>query len=530
MRRRFMMATLLAASTVPSAAQTPQPATLHLTVDDAIRMALDHNPDLAATRLDPAIGDAGVAAAAASFRPTFNSSLQRNDQYLPAASLLTPVATRSDTVTSDAGLSQRLSRFGTNYSLGWSTIHTNSDSVLNTFNPLLQSGLAINVSQPLLRDLRIDAGRQQLSAGRLDRHVADVNVCEQEARTTAAVKDAYWHMLSAIAMVGARQSAVDLAEELVRVNHRKVDTGTAPPLDLVAAEAEVASDREQLIVAETAVGDAEDRLRTIIFDPADASMWSSPLELTDTPLVEASRVNVDAAVATALQERADLDRERSAIEWAHLDVRYAQNQRLPDVRLSAGYLASGVGGTQVLRSGVFPGTVQGTGATTTLGTVLNQLLGGQYPTWTAGVTVSYPIGASTEDARYLVAKLELAQRQAHLKGTEAEVVRQVREAGRKIEMNARRIETARAARQWAAERLESERRRLEVGMSTNFLVIQAQRDFVQAKANEIAAVLDDDLALVDFERVQRIGSNKAVNQSGATSSTPALQGLADVSQ
>jgi outer membrane protein TolC len=95
-----------------------------------------------------------------------------------------------------------------------------------------------------------------------------VNVCEQEVRTTAAVKDAYWHVLSAIAMVGARQSAVDLAEELVRVNHRKVDTGTAPPLDLVAAEAEVASDREQLIVAETAVGDAEDRLRTLIFDPA----------------------------------------------------------------------------------------------------------------------------------------------------------------------------------------------------------------------------------------------------------------------
>jgi hypothetical protein len=144
MRRRFMMATLLAASTVPSAAQTSQPATLHLTVDDAIRMALDHNPDLAATRLDPAIGDAGVAAAAASFRPTFHSSLQRNDQFLPAASLLTPVATRSDTITST--------------SLGWSTIHTNSDSVLNTFNPLLQSGLAINVSQPLLRDLRIDAG------------------------------------------------------------------------------------------------------------------------------------------------------------------------------------------------------------------------------------------------------------------------------------------------------------------------------------------------------------------------------------
>jgi outer membrane protein TolC len=414
--------------------------------------------------------------------------------------------------------------------VGWSTIHTSSDGVLNTFNPLLQSGLAMSVSQPLLRDRSIDAGRQQLLASRIDRRVADVNVREQEARTTAAVRDAYWHVVSAVAMVAARQSAVDLAQELVRVNRRKVDTGTAPPLDLVAAQAEVASDREQLIVAEAAVDNAKDRLRTLIWDPGDASMWTTALELTDAPPREASRVDIDAAVATALQERADLSRARSTIDHADVNVRYAQNQRLPDLRLSAGYAGSAVGGTQVLRSGVFPGTLQGAGATTDLGSVLNQLAGGQYPSWTTGITVSYPIGTSAGDAQYLRAKLESAQKRAQLKGSEEQVVRQVREAARNIEMNAKRIETVRTARQWAGERLDAERRRLDVGMSTNFLVIQAQRDFAQADANEIAAVLDYNLALVDFERVQRVGPNVPTNQAVTGSPMPAVVRSGDVSQ
>ena len=72
-------------------------------------------------------------------------------------------------------------------------------------------------------------------------------------------------------------------------------------------------------------------------------------------------------------------------------------------------------------------------------------------------------------------------------------------------MNAKRIETTRAARELAEQRLDAERKRFEVGMSTSFLVIQAQRDLAQAKTNELAAVLAYDLALVDFEALQEAG-------------------------
>jgi outer membrane protein TolC len=133
------------------------------------------------------------------------------------------------------------------------------------------------------------------------------------------------------------------------------------------------------------------------------------------------------------------------------------------------------------------------------------LFGREYPTWAVGLSVSYPIGQSADDASYASARLETAQSQERLKSAEARVIQQVREAGWKIEMNAKRIQTTRAARELAEQRLDAEQKRLDVGLSTSFLVIQAQRDFAQANTNQLAAVLSYVLALVDFDALQQAG-------------------------
>jgi len=210
-------------------------------------------------------------------------------------------------------------------------------------------------------------------------------------------------------------------------------------------------------------------------------------------------------VTNALRDRADLVRARKDIDNAQVGVKFASTQRLPDVRLNASYLASGLGGTQVLRTGGFPGTIVGPGDVTQFGTVLNQLFTNQYPTWVVGVNVTYPLGTSVEDANYARSKLQRQQADDRLKSDEARAIQQVRDAGWQIEMNAKRIETTRAARELADQRLDAERKRFEVGMSTSFLVIQAQRDLAQAKVNELSAVLAYDLALVDFEALQQAG-------------------------
>src|SRR5262249_3237171 len=148
-----LAAGLAATASAQTSTQSTPPATLRLTVDEAVKMALDQNIDLNVSRLDPQISDTRVAGAAGAFKPTFNTSLQSNNQLQPPASFLFPVATTTDVNSTNVGLAQRLPWFGTTYNVGWTTAHTNSNSFLNSYNPLVQSGLSLNVSQPLVRDL-----------------------------------------------------------------------------------------------------------------------------------------------------------------------------------------------------------------------------------------------------------------------------------------------------------------------------------------------------------------------------------------
>jgi len=512
--RHTILVTFAAVALAATASAQTAPATLRLSADEAVKMALEHNIDLNVDRLDPQISDTRVAVAAGAFKPTFNTTVQRNSQVQPPANFLFPIATSSDVVSSNAGLAQRLPWFGTSYSVSWTATHTDSNSFLNSYNPLLQSGLGVNVSQPLVRDLSIDTARQQLVSSRINRDIADTRLQESVVHTTANVKAAYWNLVSALANVEARRSALTLAQELVRVNKAKVDVGTSPPLDLVSAQAEVAANQEQLIIAETTVKQTEDRLRLLIFDTTQRDTWNVKIEPIDSPPVAMPAVDVDAAVTRGLSERADLARARKEIETAGIDLKYAANQKLPDVRLSASYQASGLGGTQVQRTGGFPGTIVGPGAITSFGTVLSQLFARDFPTWSLGVNVSYPIGESIEQANHARAKLEQSQSEQRLKSAEARAIQQIRDAAWKIDMNAKRIETTRAARELADQRLDAERKRLEVGMSTSFLVIQAQRDFAQATTNELGAVLAYDLALVDFEALQAAGPAGGSSSSG----------------
>src|SRR5206468_510241 len=283
-------------------------------------------------------------------------------------------ATRNDVTSSSVGLDQKLPWLGTSYRLSVTAAHTDSNSFLNSYNPILESGLSLKLSQPLFRDRAIDRARQEVAASRIDRDIADTRLRETLVHTTANVKRAYWNLVTAIANVDARTVALGLAQELVRVNKAKVDVGRSPPLDLVAAQAEVAADQEELIIAETRVKQGEDRLRALIFDTSDRSVWNVKIAPADPPLLGLAPPDLEAAVTNALGQRTDLARARKDIENAGVNVRFTNNQRLPDVRVNASYLSNALGGTQVLRTGGFPGTILGAGPSTDFASVLNQLL------------------------------------------------------------------------------------------------------------------------------------------------------------
>jgi outer membrane protein len=299
-----------------------------------------------------------------------------------------------------------------------------------------------------------------------------------------------------------QQRSLELAEELARENRVRVNAGQIPPLDLVQAEAEVAQRRETLIRARTLAGDAEDALRRLIVDPDDVSFWSLRLDPIEEPTVVGALPDIDAAVARALSQRYDLARAAHELENIKTTVNFLDNQRLPDIRLEMSYRGNGLGGTQFLRTDGFPGSIVGTRR---LGfdDALGQTFTNDYPTWSFGVTVNYPLGQSYEEASRARAQVEQRQVVHRIDSLRVQAAETVRRAGRQIYSAAERVDAAAAAASLAEQRLNAEQRRYDVGLSTTFLVTQAQRDLLEAQVSRLQTAFEYESALVSFEALQQ---------------------------
>ena len=163
------------------------------------------------------------------------------------------------------------------------------------------------------------------------------------------------------------------------------------PIDIVEAESEVARNEESVIVAEAEVGRAEDRVRALVFDPDAPDFWSTQIQPSDSPVLRAREIDVAAAVWNALDNRTDLGTLDKNIDNTDTDISYYRNQRLPDVNLEVNYSLSGLGGSRLVRTGGFPGTIVGE-EQTSFGSVLGDIFGNNFPNWTVGGQCGVPPG------------------------------------------------------------------------------------------------------------------------------------------
>jgi outer membrane protein TolC len=487
------------------AASAPQ--VRKLTADDAVALALENNLGIRVARVDPQIEDLNIVGARAGWTPSFSSTFQTNSADAPNRNFLAGaqgIKTSTDQFSSNLGVTQTLP-WGGNYEVGWDSARFSSNSLFSTFSPELRSSLVLNYNQPLLRNFGIDNVRQQVLISTKNREISDVGLRQTVAATTRTVRNAYWDLAFAIASLGVQQQSFDLAQESLRNTRARVEIGTTPPIEIVEAEAEVARRREAVIVAQGQIGDAEDSLRALVFDPSMPDFWTIKIEPAPPPPFEPVVVDTEAAVRNALSRRTDLEQSRKAIEANDINVRFYRNQTLPDVSANINYGLQGLGGTQLQRGlgpfGPGSGDVLST-SQRSFGTVLSDLFANEYPNWTAALNISYPIGTSTADANLARTRLEQSQAQTRLRNQELQVATQVRAAARQVETNQQRVESSRSARELAERRLEAEQRKFEAGTSTSFLVFQAQRDLSQARNSELQNVLGFHRSIVDLETVQ----------------------------
>ena len=482
-----------------------------LTLDDAVQRALERNLDIAVQRIHPLVQDLRVAAAGAAFLPVASSGFDFNQETMPNRFVFDGGGLRgqpivSDRGTYDLGVGQQVKWGGGRYDVTWDSTRSESTNIFSTFNPSFGANMTLQYTQPLLRGFRTDARRTQLVVSRINRDISDIDLEETVVNTLADVSLAYWDLVYARAAVGVQRQALDLAEQLVQDNRVRVEVGTMAPIDVVAAQSEAAARRQLLALAVETQRTSELALKELIVGGTSDELWNAEIYPTDEPRIEVTPIDLQAAIRGALDRRTDVSRARRQLDVNEATVDNLRNSTLPALDLVGSYQLTGQGGPRLVPAGnSFEDIFGGVGGVIPGGyrDALDSIANADYPVWSVQLQMSYPLGRSADRAAYERARLELQQNRTQIRRIELRIASEVTNAALRIESIRERIEAATASRELAERQLEAEESKFEVGLSTNFFVLQSQRDLANAQDAELRAILDYQRALIEFDRTQR---------------------------
>jgi outer membrane protein len=483
-----------------------------LSIEDAVARARERNIDIGVARITPRLTDFSIAGLEAHYRLNLTSSTNASKVSTPATNATQGVAAGTNQITNtvawNGGIAQNLYRGGGNYSLTWNNNRREQSSANAFRNPTFNSNFAFNVTQPLMRGLRIDATRAALRTNRISQQNDEIAVQSTTSQTMANTRNAYWDLVFAIQAVEAAQNSLDISTKLVQDNQARVEIGTLAPIDITSAQAEAANRRLTLVQAQAAVRTAELALKRLIVSGTDDPLWGSSINPVDRPAATPESLNVDAAITRALKERTDVQQSLNNLRISDINLRNQVDQTKPQLNLTFNYGLTGLGGpfTPTVRDPITGQIVPQTPVASGYVDALRNIFGFDVPQFTFGLNFAYPIGRSAQEATVARSRLALEQSQANIKALQLQIATDVANAALTVQSSLEAVQQSRTARELAQQRLAAAQSKFEVGMAINYEVVQAQRDFLDAQNNELRALLNYRKALVNFETVQTVGT------------------------
>jgi outer membrane protein TolC len=453
-----------------------------LALADCLRLVVAQNPDVAADRLDAEMGRLDFEAArhkyglfltagpdlTRSIRPAGSSFLSGGVSQLQELDQTYKLALRQD-LTTGGNLSLSLQN---------GVVDTNAKSV--DINPAFTPTASLNFSQPILRDWQ--AGSQAIEIARLGAQQADLRGKDKLLKAVADAETAYWQLVASRKEIEVRERALGLVKDLVRIDEEKAKAGLLARLDVLQAKASLAVRESALLASRRSLAKAEDKLRAMI-DPALASpAWDAGITPTDAPSFQPRPVTFDASWQTAQERRPDLATSTLERTRTRAMLDQANNHLWPRLDVTGGAGVTNLGGS-------LPGAVSD------LPSLKNYDL-------RAGVSLNWPLGHSAEQDEFHKSQLRAEQSGLNDRATRQRAFAEVRDAVRDVEIDAKRVEATKLARELADAKLDAEQAKLKAGLSTNFEVLKFQDDFEQASLEEVQATIEYLQAQTRLEQVQ----------------------------
>jgi outer membrane protein TolC len=483
--------------TLPSAgawsAAPSEPAVTReaISINDAVLRALQYNLDITISRQTKESRLTDIIFEQAKFDPTLSLNGQYNRQVAPlnrpvfgltGADLTKLQSFDQNQASMTVDLTQNLLT-GANYDLNFNPSRTFvAGPTQFLFNPGYQSGLAFTLTQPLLRNFGTDINKTFIHIAQNNAKVEENVFLDRVLTVISTVEQNFWELVFVNENLKVAQAALKAAEELLASNRAKAKAGVMAIVDVLQAEAAVASRIEQVLIAEKAIHDQEDQLRRLL-NPSDEELRKDlHLVPIDQPVRTLEPISLEEALDIALERRPEVLQASKNIETSDLNVKFAKNQLLPNLS--------------------FQGTSGLAGLGKETADMLGRNFGGDFYNYGAGLVFSYPLGNRSAWSQYNKRQLEARNAKASLTSVRQQVVVSVREAVRRVQTDFKRIETTRSARIMAEKQLQAEQERLNVGLSTTRFVLDFQRDLATARGNELRAVVDYNKSLSNLARTK----------------------------
>lgn len=462
-----------------------------IALGDAAIRALKSNLDITISRQTKESRLSDIIVEQAKFDPT----LSVNGQYLRTVnplnrpvfggtqSNLTEITIfdqRNSSVTVDA---QTNLVTGGNLDLNYSPAYTNVNPAVAQgflFNPAWTGGLAMTLTQPLLRNAGLDVNKTFIRIAQNNAAVEEHVFRDRVLTVLATVEQTYWELVFANENLKVAEAALKAAQNLLAENRAKAKAGVMSIVDVLQAEAAVASRVEQILIAEKAIRDQEDQLRRLLNPGENELREDVRLTPQDPPAVALQPISLQEAIDIAIERRPEIVQAKKNVDSSELNTNFAKNQLLPTLSFQGTLGLAGLGGN--------------------FGNSVNSNFSGDFYNYGAGLVLSYPLGNRSAWSTYNKRQMEGRNAQVSLVSVRQQIIVGVREAVRRVQTDFKRIETTRSARIMAEKQLQAEQERLKVGLSTTRFVLEFQRDLATAQGNELRAIVDYNKSLSNLER------------------------------
>lgn len=488
---------------------------IQLTLDEAVEIAVRRNLGLVIERYNWVQARQGVLQSLGIYDTVLFANASTSESTQPSSQVVEGVGTiTSERQAVDFGFSQLVPTGGV-LDIGlFDATRTESNNQNLPLNPLFSANAGLQFSQPLLRGFGRLPTERSIMVARIGASQSVEFAEQQLSDTIRDVEIAYWNLVGARNQLVVAREALSLAQVLHDQNRVRVDVGTLAPLELIQSEAGIANREEDIILAEAAIGDAEDELRRLLNLESDR-YWSQPIVPTTEPETAAIQIDVDEAVATALAERPEVAAQLLRIDALEIDERVLRNLALPQLNLIFNYGVFGQAGESDAIINPETGEVEFPAQDGSLSDALSDVYGADFDFWQVALAFSYPLQNRDRRAQATIADLETDRAFAELQQLEQQIRTEVRAAARQVETALKQIDSAQVSRQLEERNLDAERKRYENGMSSSFRVLEIQEDLTQARSREVNAVASYRRALAAYYRaIGLLVSEKGIDIEG----------------